>query len=58
MSSVTLLLQIDFIKDGEARESLCVNIITRGDNPSDDTLAEIIADEVAEHLQKHPWEAP
>lgn len=58
MSNVTMIIQVDFIKDGEARESLCLNIVTTGDNPSDATLTEIIADEVAEHLAKHKWELP
>jgi hypothetical protein len=50
MSKVTLLISIDFTGPGQERESLCVNLTPHQDNPSDEHIADMIREEVLEHL--------
>ena len=57
MNEVTMIISIDFIRPDAARESLTINVVTTGVMPTDEMLAEIIADEVSQHLETHAWES-
>jgi hypothetical protein len=56
MSRVTMIISIDFIGEESVREPLTINIVTTGPTASDETLTEIVADEVKQHLAKHDWQ--
>lgn len=56
MSDVVMIVSIDFIRPDAAREALSINVVTNGVTPSDQMIADIIADEIKEHLAKHHWE--
>ncbi|KTB90226.1 hypothetical protein AO073_27150 [Pseudomonas syringae ICMP 11293] len=54
MSKVTLLINIEFTSPGQEREQLCVNLTPHQDNPSDEHVADMIREEVLEHLMGCP----
>jgi len=58
MSEVTMLIDIDFIRQDSVREALTINVVTTGEMPTDQSLVEIISKEVKQHLSKYPWESP
>lgn len=51
MSTLTMIIEINFYQDGKYREPLYLNIEMHKDNPSDDEIAEMVRDEIACHLE-------
>jgi len=51
MSILKMTIAIDFYQDGKDRESMYLNIEMRKDNPTDNDIADLVRDELIEHLE-------
>jgi hypothetical protein len=51
MSKLKMTISIEFYQDGKDREPMYLNLDVHADNPTDENIADIIRDEIIEHLQ-------